>query len=320
MRKSTIICLILAAALILAGAGILTAMLAGNNWDLGSVNTVNYQNNTYTSTEDFQDIVIDTTTADISFYITDSEETQIVCYEMEKLPHSVSFDSGKLIITENDNRKWYDHIGISFSTPTIKIYLPKAAYNALNIDTTTGSITIPGLFRFDSVEINATTAKVELGCSVTGAVNVKTTTGAFAYNAGTCGTLTFDADTGKSEITNVTCQGDIRIKLTTGKSMLSNVTCANLSTEGTTGDITLSKVIVNDALYIKRTTGDVKLTDSDGSRIRIQLSTGDVTGNFLTGKTYTTSSTTGNISVPDNSPGGICEITTTTGNIKITAS
>ena len=68
---------------------------------------------------------------------------------------------------------------------------------------------------------------------------------------------------------------------------------------------------------MKVSTGDIKLDKSDAAEIFIKTSTGNVTGTLLTEKVFITQTSTGNIKVPKSIKGGRCEITTSTGNIKI---
>ena len=57
----------------------------------------------------------------------------------------------------------------------------------------------------------------------------------------------------------------------------------------------------------------------DTGEICIRTGTGSVTGSLLSGKTFITGTTTGSIKVPKNDDnGGRCQISTTTGSIKIT--
>ena len=69
---------------------------------------------------------------------------------------------------------------------------------------------------------------------------------------------------------------------------------------------------------VTRTTGYVKLDGCDASEIVIKTDTGDVTGTLLTEKVFIAHTDTGRVKVPNTTSGGRCEITTDTGNIKIT--
>lgn len=324
MRKSTMIWLIIATSLILIGGVIFTAMLSKNSWDFASLSTANYQTNTYTSRNEIRDISIDTVTADIAFIFTEEDSAKVVCYEMEKAPHTVSFDDGKLLIKEDDQRKWYDHIGIYFDAPTIRIYLPKANLGTLDIKTTTGDISLPSDFQFESIGIRATTGDVTLGASAAAAVNVKTTTGDITVEDTSCKSLTFTATTGRVKLSNVICHSDIYIKVSTGKLELTNVLCENFNSEGTTGDVVMHSLLAANQLDISRTTGDVTFSDCDAKAIDIRLNTGDVTGTLCTGKFFVTETDTGDVILPpitgDGDGDGNCRVYTSTGDIKISIS
>ena len=120
------------------------------------------------------------------------------------------------------------------------------------------------------------------------------------------------------DFTDVVCMGDISLGVSTGKTRLNGVNCRSLVSIGGTGDIFLESVIATEKLDIKRSTGDVSFKDSDANAIFVKTSTGDVCGSLLSDKVYITNTSTGNINVPNSTSGGRCEITTSTGDIKIT--
>jgi DUF4097 and DUF4098 domain-containing protein YvlB len=86
---------------------------------------------------------------------------------------------------------------------------------------------------------------------------------------------------------------------------------------GSTGNISLSNVIAAEGFSIERSTGDVKLDCSDAMTIDIETDTGDVEGSVLTDKIFITRTDTGRVRVPDSASGGRCELTTDTGDIRI---
>ena len=94
--------------------------------------------------------------------------------------------------------------------------------------------------------------------------------------------------------------------------------CKNLITRGNTGDVSLENVIATEMFSIERSTGDVRFTDCDAAEICVKTDTGDVTGSFLSDKIFITNTDTGSVNVPKTVIGGKCEITTDTGDIKIT--
>ena len=118
----------------------------------------------------------------------------------------------------------------------------------------------------------------------------------------------------------MTCDADISIGLSTGKAYLTDIVCKNLTSMGSTGDISLKNVIAAEKISIERSTGDVTFEGSDAAELCITTDTGDVEGSLLTDKVFITKTDTGRINVPNSITGGRCEITTDTGDIKITIS
>ena len=76
-------------------------------------------------------------------------------------------------------------------------------------------------------------------------------------------------------------------------------------------------MIVSREIHIESDTGDVTFDMSDAEKIFVKTGTGDVRGTLLTGKSFSVKTDTGKIDIPKDSIGGKCEITTDTGNIKI---
>ena len=71
-------------------------------------------------------------------------------------------------------------------------------------------------------------------------------------------------------------------------------------------------------LRIETTTGDVRFDACDAGSIFVRTSTGDVSGTLRSEKIFRARTSTGDVDVPDTVSGGICEITTSTGDIRIT--
>ena len=129
--------------------------------------------------------------------------------------------------------------------------------------------------------------------------------------------LDLSVSTGGITVTNVACIGDITISVSTGKTVMNAVTCKNLTSDGDTGDISLTSVVATEKFSIKRSTGDVKFDGCDALEISVTTDTGDVTGSLLSDKIFIVDTGTGETEVPDSVMSGKCEITTDTGDIKI---
>lgn len=109
----------------------------------------------------------------------------------------------------------------------------------------------------------------------------------------------------------------IDISMSTGDVNLTDIECNSLVLTGSTGDVLLNNVIADTSIKIKRNTGDVKFVKCDAEEITVKVSTGDVNGSLLSDKIFVVDTSTGDVDVPNTTEGGVCEITTSTGDIKI---
>lgn len=312
MKQSTKIWLLTAAALVVLGLTLLGFALS--RWDFDF--TANYETNTHTVTEAFTGLTVKTGTADISFRQSEDGSCRVVCYEEKNRRHTVSVEAGMLRITEEDRREWYNRL-FTWGTPAVTVYLPEQAYETLRIDSSTGDIRVPDFLRFEGLYISSSTGDVHCEAAVSDAAEITVTTGQLRVENTDARTLLLSATTGDVEIRSVTCAEALQVEVTTGDLRLTDVTCDSLSSQGSTGDLTLERVIASDRFDLQRSTGDIILSDCDAGRLTVETSTGDVTGTLRSDKLFFTQSSTGDVSVPRTTTGGVCEITTSTGDIEI---
>ena len=318
MSNKTKIWLVTAFFLVVVGCIIFVSVMSAFKWDFTKLSTLKYETNDYNINEEYKKISIITDTADIVFLPSENEVTTVICREYENVNHLVKVKDNTLVIEIVDMRKWYEHIGINFVSQKITVYLPTDKYTSLYIKESTGDIEIPKDFKFENVDILLSTGDVKLFASASETVKVKTSTGNITAENISAGNLNFSTSTGKIEALNVECQGDTNINVSTGKTVLGNVKCKNLTTKGSTGNIVLENVIAEERFSIERSTGDVSFDGSDASEIYVKTDTGDVVGSLLTEKVFITETDTGYVNVPKSVTGGRCEITSDTGDIKIT--
>ncbi|MDD6478885.1 MAG: DUF4097 family beta strand repeat-containing protein [Oscillospiraceae bacterium] len=317
MSKKTKIWLIVATSLVVIGLMVFASVMSLYNWDFNKLSTVKYETNTYNLNEEFSNISINTDTADISFVLSDDGVSKAVCYETEKLKHSVAVQNGTLAVNLVDEREWYEHIGITIGTEKITLYLSKKEYDSLVIKEDTGDIKIPKEFSFENIDISASTGDVKSFASVSDKIKIKVSTGYIHLQNLSADSLDLTASTGNVNLSDIICDNEIKINLSTGKTSIADVKCKNITSNGDTGDILLQNVIAKEKLSIERSTGDVRFQKCDADEIFIKTDTGDVKGNLLTDKVFITQSDTGRIDVPKTTTGGKCEISTDTGDIEV---
>lgn len=320
MSKKRKIWLIVAAALILSGGIIFSGVMTVQNWDFSKLSTYKSVTNLYEIEEQFTDISIDTDTAEIIFVPSKSLTPSVECFEKEKSTHSVNVIGNTLEIKLSDTRKWYEHIGINFSTPKITVYIPAGEYGSLLINSATGSVNIPEPFTFENMVLTLSTGSVHSLAKTKDTVKISTTTGNINLENMSAKNVTLSASTGKITADDITCSGNISITTTTGYTRLSGTTCDSISSTGTTGNVELISVVAKDKIEIKRSTGNIDFEKCDAAELTLKATTGRINGSLLSDKTFIADSATGNINVPQETKtiADICTATTSTGNIYIT--
>ena len=318
MSKSIRTWLIVASSLFLVGGIVFGGAMIALGWNFSKLSTVKYETNTYEITQPFTNISIVSDTADIHFLPSEDSKSSVVCYEQKNTPYSVTVSNDTLVIEVVDKRKWYEYIGITWGTPKVTIYLPNTEYHTLYIKEITGDITIPHDFAFKSMDITASTGDVENNASTSETVKITTDTGSISSQNISAGALYLSASTGKITLSGITCTGDITTNVSTGKIDITDSSCKNLISQGSTGTISLKNVIAEKTFTIERNTGNIKLDRCDAAELFIKTATGDVAGSLLSDKVFITETDTGRIDVPKSITGGRCEITTDTGDIRIT--
>lgn len=318
MSSKTKTWLVTAVFLVVIGCIIFGGVMMALNWDFLKLSTVRYETSEYAVKDDYKNIAIVTDTADIVFEISESAETSVVCYEAKNAKHTVKVNDGRLEVKLNDTRKWYEYIGIGFANQKITVSIPKGVYGELIIKSDTGEIEIPKDLRFESIGITGSTGDVTSLASAAGDIKIKTSTGDILVENTSAASFDLSVSTGRVTAYDLACEKDITIRVSTGKTDLKNIRCKSIISKGSTGAVSLENVIAKDKISIERSTGDVRFDSSDAGEIFIKTSTGNVRGSLLSDKIFFASTDTGRVDVPKTMTGGKCEITTDTGDIKIT--
>ena len=250
----------------------------------------------YNIEEPCTDIKIEGKDLDVIIY-SSNNENKVVYSENKKVTIETKVIDGVLIINQKDNRKFYDML-FNFSDFEVNLYLTEELINSLNIKGQVGDIEINKGFTFSNVDISNSTGDVEFKS------NVKNN-------------LSISNSTGDIEVENSNVGGSLNIETKTGDIELSNTNCNKLDIKVTTGDTELVNTLVTTDFKMEGSTGDVRFDEFDASNIEVSVGTGNVKGTIKSSKIFIAKSKTGSVSVPETVTGGVCKITTSTGNIKI---
>ena len=317
MSKALKVWLIIAISLIIIGGLIFTGTMYMLDWDFRKLNTTKSETIRYEITEEFTDINIKSDTADIKFKPSTDGKTTVVCEEEANEKYEVKVENGKLSIKLIDTKKWYDRIGFSFNEFSVTVNLPAKDYQSLVIQGSTGDIEIAEGCKFVDVDIKISTGCVKFNADASGEVSLKTSTGDISAENISPNLLEVSATTGNTMLKRIACAGDIKLKASTGDATLTDISCRNLVTVADTGDLKMKQVVATERLEIETDSGDVKFESCDAAEIDIETDTGCVKGSLLSEKVFIVETDTGSIDVPKSIVGGRCEISTDTGDIKI---
>ena len=317
MNKKIKVWLIVASCFVFVGAILFVISMSINDWNFKKLGSQNFETNTYEFTDEFNNIMINTNTANIDFKYSIDDKCRVVCYENKKEKHNTSIENDTLNINRVNEKKWYDYINLFSNSPKITIYLPVLEGANLSINISTGDVEIIEDFTFESIFISGSTSDVKCFASSKKQTKIHVSTGDISIENANADSYDLSSSTGKIKLNNVNATGEIKLKVSTGKNHLINVNCKNIISTGSTGDIKLTNVIASNSISIKRDTGDVEFEMSDAVELVITTSTGDVEGTLLSDKIFIVRTNTGDIDVPKSVTGGKCEITTDTGDIDI---
>lgn len=318
MIKSAKIWLVVATSLLLIGCLIFGGVMTVLKWDFSKLSTNRYETKKYEIGEKFSSISIKVDTADVKILPSDGADCSVECHEQKNIKYSVEVKDNVLTVEVVDSRRWYEYIGINFSSTKVTVYLPRGEYDKLSVRSDTGDTEISKDFSFEIIDIAASTGNVKNYASASDDVKIKTSTGDILVENTSAKSIDLSVSTGYIALSDVNCSGDVSIRVSTGRARLTNLKCQNLISGGNTGDIVLKDVIASGEISIKRSTGDVKFEASDAASIFVETDTGDVKGSLLSEKIFIVNTDTGKKDVPESTTGGRCKITTDTGDIKIT--
>lgn len=316
--KRSVIALLIAIALIVFGAVLAGCSLLGmdGTWDMLTdsskvITTMDYIEG------DFSKLEIETDTLDVFVFPSPDGTCYYEARTYNNMYCSVSVESDTLIIRQEDDRKWYHHIGIFWGETSLALYLPESSYERLTLSSDTGDVNLTEDFSFHTVRISTDTGDVNIAAAVTELLDIDVDTGYVSILNSSPKSLTVKSDTGNCFLRGVAVQAQIFVKTATGNIAAVDTCCQTLSIQTDTGDAELENVVVSGDADLRSATGDWELHGFDAANITIETNTGDVEGTLLSDKIFFADSDTGDVEVPRTNAGGTCQINTITGDIEI---
>ena len=278
MKKRTMIALIVAVALILAGG---TILMLGFSLAQNAAPQTSLTEQEVLITESFHDVVINTD-CDVHFmpYNGDVDAQVIITGEPEQIYHEIMVEEGVLKIKMIDHRDWTDHIQISNVLGTTEkmemtVYLPNTQYETLRITTNTGDIKFPGVLAAKEALLRSDTGDVWLEGGPVEMLDCMLSTGDITVRGGEGMFMKLRTGTGKLDIRDVTAQ-ELHLGIDTGDTEVVNVIAPTFTINGGTGDVDLENVQAETYLQVFTDTGDISAENCKATNVNVATSTGDL--------------------------------------------
>lgn len=297
--KTTKRIMLAALLLVILGAGMIVTALARGNYDWKEITTMSFVTKTYEVSEPFFGITVKDIESCVRVVRSSDDRCRVICPEEEdgSIYYTVSVNDGVLNVQCHDERKWYQHIGIFFEIPVVEVCLPEEEYQQLAVSTVSGRIEVAEGLAFEEVSLE----------SVSGSVHMY---------AQAEKTLKAESNSGRVTIENASPE-QLSAKTSSGRIELAHIRCGEAAIQSTAGRMELTDVIAEKNLFAKNVSGSVNLDGCDAGAISIETTSGAVKGTLLSDKNFMANSSSGRVEIPRSNLGGDCEITTTSGSIRI---
>lgn len=316
MKGSKKIALIISGILIIIGACVSVIALQMVDFNFKEMSTLKSVRNSYHINEKFLGVSIDDGACDVILSASTDDKCRVICDESDKLYHSVTVENNKLTIKSKDTRKWYEHIGFSWTEMKVTVYLPESEYDALNISVASGDIEVRGHLHFAEAKLSSASGDIIFSGNVEKSLSLKVASGDVKINNSFSERLDVKSSSGDIKISSFKSMGDMYLKCASGDIEITDAECINMKAESASGDIELSRVVATGHSDIETASGDIELSDCDSDSLWLKSGSGDITGTLLSEKIFYTDTGSGDIEVPHSSSGGKCEVKTGSGDIE----
>ncbi len=308
-------------ACVMTGVGVLILLAAviGINFDFTRLSTVKTERVSYTIEEDFDSIHIDCMESDVRFIKSDSGECIVECIQEENISHKAEVMDGTLNITRIDEREGHEYFVImfNFEETGVTVHLPEDEYEKLWVKTLSGDVTVPEGLTFTEAEVYCTSGDVVFHADASGNVTAESVSGDIALMNPNAENISVKSTSGDVEVSLVKAKEKLNIETVSGDIDVTRTEAGNISAGCSSGDMEFSDVTSSGEFSAKSVSGDIELNRCDGESLYLKSTSGDISGTLLSEKMFSVHTTSGYVNVPDDGGSEKCEITTTSGDIKI---
>lgn len=328
-----------------AAAGSLDELIQQAKTELLPVKTANFTEKstfgdtlrTYTAESSICGVAADCGPADFILLPSENNTCRVECAENETVHYVVTTENSVLHICRADSRTMFSFFKFyrAQRSEPVRVYLPQGAYKSLEVKATSGDITVPAGYIFDTASLHGASGDIAC-CAEFGSLSAETASGDIALKNAKCNAAELCAASGDATLENVklgknscieTASGKVQItnletaelnvETASGKVSLENAECAALHINTASGGVELTHTVSANAMEIGTASGSIRLENCDAASLALDSMSGSVVGTLNTGKAFRAQSRSGKIDIPFDSGTGTCKVSTLSGSIRI---
>ncbi len=315
MKKRTVIISLI---MVFIGITLIAGGCFAMGFDFRKLDKHTYTERIVEITDAFENIIV-TKGSDIRLLPSEDGKCRVVFTESDTVSYSSTVEDGTLTIERVENRKWLDYFGFNFTSYSVKLYLPEAKYNSVNIKTFSGDIELSEGLTFHHVNLDCSSGDIRCYAAIDDNLFAECTSGSMDISGTNARGVTLSVSSGSIKLSGINSAAKIDISSTSGSIYMDNVACENLEIRSTSGSTKMDSVVTSDKIKIKSSSGSITLNGCDADSFRIDSTSGSIKGSLLSDKIFDVHTTSGSINVPDSIEGsGTFSAYATSGSIKIT--
>ena len=268
-RRSFIkIFVILGAILLVAGLAVFVGGMTAGGWDFSLLNTVRYEQRTYTAEGAVTSVHIEYCDASISVEYSETAECVHIDYPVrlnerdeESAQIEITEEGGTLAVIEHvdwEKNLFQWSLG---NSPAVRVVLPAGQNIALDLYTQNGSVSLNADGEaLPSLDLHSNNGSI----SVSGALTV-------AEDAA------FQTDNGSVNVSGVSAAGDLTLRTSNGSMRAENISADSLEARSSNGSLRLTDIAAADSLTAKTNNGAIELLgDITAKMLTVSASAGDI--------------------------------------------
>ncbi len=273
--------------------------------------------NAYDNLGEFDNININTLTADVSIRVSKTEKSSVECSELKNFEHKVNVIDNTLVIEQPQPSKWYEQ-AYTLTRSSIIIFVSENKFNNLTVTGKTGNVYIPSLLTFANASISVNSGNVEWkNATVENNLTIELKKGDVKIEGANLNLVQVEINSGDFDVSNCTVANKIVLNSADGNVLVSSCNLNSANVTVNTGHVSFTDVITTNQFFIHATTGNITLARFDASEIDVFVKYGNIKASFLSGKKVNAKAPEGNLTIPEDSDGQPCNLSTNSGTIEV---